>query len=197
MTIISRTSPIDQVDHSGRILEGIAYTFDDPRKVVDPGAPPYLEEYSPASADRSIANRGKYPVGIYHPWSPGARTSPVPLGTVQFHRSDELAALVFRAIISRTVAGDEALELVRDEAMGDVSISAHPIRNTRRVLPRGGVVVRREEIKLRELSLVPTGLAQDPNAKVLVMRGTHLDAVDDQTGGTPRREAVRRRLLLL
>lgn len=186
MSIISRTA---QFTHEGRTLEGLALSWDVPVSVSDDGQRTYLEEYDRSCCDQTLSGRPTRPLGIMHPWSPGARTSPIPLGAVDFKRSAE--GLVFSAKVSRTVAGDEALELVRDGALGDVSISARPIRQSQRPSPRG-MVVRRLEIALRELSLAPNGMGARPEAKVLVMRTEH-----DELDGTPRRDHVSSRLRAL
>lgn len=193
---IDRVSAID--GHVGRTLEGHAFLFDRPTEVSDRGGPKYLEEFAPDCADRTIAERRHFAVGLMHPWSPGARTSPVPVGSVTFERGK--SGLRFIAKLSRTPGGDEALELVNDHALGDVSVSAKPIRNLTRRIPRG-VVTRRAEIAIRELSLAPPGMGAHPGALVELVRA-HGPA--DWTGlerspadGTPRRDALRARLLLL
>ena len=190
MSSIFTRSITPELDHVGRRLEGIAYRFDHPSLVSDNGGPLYLEEFARACADRSLQLQPRLAVGILHPWSEGARTSPVPIGAVEFHKAAE--ALMFRALISRTVAGDEALELVKDGGLGDVSIGAKGIRQSYRQSPRGRVK-RREEIAIRELSLAPPGMGLHEDAKVLAIRAETQQA----TSETPLLDAYRRRALLL
>lgn len=184
--IINRAVTISNANFGDRILEGIAYSFDAPVSASDDGRVQYLEEFARASADRSLSQRRSFPLGLLHPWSPGAKTSPVPLGAVTFERSDSEGALLFRAKVSKTVPGDEALELYQDGALDDVSIGARPVRNTFR-LSRAGRVVRREEIAIRELSLAPSGMGQRPEAKVLVARAANVG------DGTPMLDDLHRR----
>lgn len=184
-TEITRAFSMDEADHTGRIIEGLAFEWDNPEMVSD-GGPSYLEEFARASCDKTISDRPKRPLGILHPWSPGARTSPIPIGAVTFQRSAQ--GLVYTATFSRTQAGDEALELKNDGALGDVSIGGRPIRNSERY-SADGRVVRREEIAIRELSLAPAGMGQRQDAKILVHRA-------EVEGDTPVLDRYKRRAAL-
>jgi phage head maturation protease len=187
VSIITRTTP--EISHEGRHLLGLAYRFDHPSRVTDDGRKFYLEEFAATSVDRSLRTRDVYAVGILHPWSPNARTSPVPVGSVKFGKSAD--GLAFDITLARTAAGDDAKELYEIGALGDVSIGAKPIRHTLRPSP-AGQVLRREEIALRELSLAPPGMGQHEDAKVLAMR-----AAPEIPAGRPLAEAVNRRQRLL
>lgn len=174
MTDITRSAPLADIDRTGRTLEGLAFRWDHPSQVADRRGPSYLEEFARTAVDRTLGIQPVHPLGILHPWSPGARTSPIPVGSVRFSKGSE--GLMFRAIVSKTVAGDEALELVDDFALRDVSIGARPIRNSTRMTPKGRVV-RREEMALRELSLVPPGMGLHDAAQVLAVRSEQPDRV--------------------
>lgn len=152
----------------GRTLEGIAYRFEHPSRVVDPGKPAYMEAFARGSATKSIREKGRFPVDYYHglmSGTPGARSrwSGEVFGSVMFANGSD--GLEFTATISRTRGGDEMLELLGDGALGDVSIAAYPVKTS----TRSGVVWR-DEIALAALSLAPVGTGQHDGAKVLAMR---------------------------
>lgn len=191
MSIISRTATIDS--HAGRHLEGVAYLYDTPALVTDDGRTKYLEAFSRSAATKSIADRNRFALAIGHPWTSGAGSfKPVPIGAVTFIDGD--AGLMFDAVVSRTRDGDEALELVNDGGLHDVSVSARLIRSSKRSSPRGPVIYR-DEIGLRELSLAPPGMGQHHGAEVLAVRSEIVPA--GPVSGTPALDASRRRLMLL
>lgn len=197
MTIINRAT-IEPAVVEGRTLEGIAYRYDHPSRVSDDGRSFYLEEFAPGCDAKTIADRANvFPVGWFHPWSSNAGRAPSqPLGSVRFTNSDTEAALMFQATISKTQLGDEALELVRDRAAEDVSVS-YRIRSTiTRLNTRRERIQRRTEIAIRELSLAPTGLGQHEDARVLAMRAEHVPD-DEARHELTRLEQSRRRRLLL
>ena len=159
--ILTRTFALDDSAVTGRTLEGLAVRWDHPSLVRDVGGPAYREAFANGSATKTIAERGRFPLGVLHPWQPGARTSPIPLGAVTFEQTAD--GLAFRALVSKTIAGDEALELVNDGALTDVSIGFRAIQNTRRLDAEGPVTVR-TEIALAELSLAPVGFGAHDGA---------------------------------
>ncbi len=163
----------------GRTLTGLAFRWETPAKVRDPGVSPYLEEFARGSADKTIQEHPLVPVLRNH------RLNEDPVGVAMFHRSAE--GLVFTAPLSRTMAADETLELVNDGAMRSVSVRFASFKDRRRATTEGPVVTRME-IGLRELSVVTTGFGQHPGAEVLAVRSDE---------GTPRLDAVRQRLILL
>lgn len=191
MTLIIRTA--NNTSHTGRTLEGVAFDWETPVLVNDDGRRSYFEEFDRTCCDATLSVRSRLALGVMHPWSPEPdgstkRVSQLPVGAVDFTRSAE--GLVFIARLSRTREGDEALELLNDGALGDVSIGAKAVRSASRYSPRG-TVVRRMEIALRELSLAPPGMGARPEAKVLVMRTATV------TAGTPRLDHLTLRLRAL
>lgn len=149
----------------GRTLTGIAAYWDRASNVTDNGRDFYLEAFANTAADKTLKERGSkpFPLGFLHPWSSSAGTDKRPLGSVSFSRSNE--GLVFNAVLSRTQAADEMLELVKDGAVTDVSIGFNSYKH--KVQDK---VLIRTEIGLRELSLAPTGLGQHQGAEVLAVR---------------------------
>lgn len=163
----------------GRTLTGLAFKWDTPAKVKDPGVPPYYEEFARGSTDKTMQEHPLVPVLRNH------RLTEDPVGVATFHRSAE--GLVFTAPLSRTRDADETLELVNDGAMRSVSVRFASFKDRMRMAPEGRITTR-VEIGLRELSVVTTGFGQHPGAEVLAVRSED---------GTPRLDAVRQRLILL
>lgn len=169
---------------TGRTLEGLAYRFEHPSRVADPGKPPYLEAFARGSANKTITERASFPVDYYHGLMAGtvgarSRWSGEVFGGVVFRAGSD--GLEFTAKLSNTRGADEMLDLINDGAIGDVSIAAYPIKSD----TRGGVVWR-DEIAIAALSLAPVGTGQHDGAKVLAVRAK----------GTPDRsriDALRRR----
>lgn len=177
MNVLTRSS-LD-LSTTGRTLEGLAFRWDHPSMVQDPGSPRYLEEFARGSATKTITERASFPLFAMH------QHQTMPLGVANFRASAE--GLVFSAPLSKTTAADEALELVNDGALRSVSVGYRAVKNGRRSDPRGPVTVR-QEIGLMELSLAPTGFGQHEGAAVLAVR-----SLTD----TPRLDAARRRAALL
>ena len=173
---------IDIEPGDGRTLTGVAYRYDTPSPVRDPGAPPYLEEFSRSAADKTISQRGTVPLMVLH------ADHRLPIGVATFERGD--SSLIFNARVSETRDGDEALQLVNDGALRSVSVRFRAFGSRQRITPRGKVTTR-TEIGLRELSLVPTGFGAHADAEVLAVR-SELDEIS-----TPRLDALRRRRSLL
>lgn len=175
----------EEFNTTGRTLEGLAFRFDHPSRVTDPGRPPYLEAIARGAATKTLRERHTWPVDYYHGLMPGttgarSRWAGEVFGPVIFRAGD--VGLEFEATLSKTRGADEMLELLRDGALGDVSIEADVIKTAH----RSGVVWR-DEIALRALSLVPPGRGQHADAKVLAMRAA----------ATPRLDALRRRRAVL
>lgn len=168
----------------GRTLLGMALPWERPALVSDYGGTPYLEDFGRACADKTLAqNPHPQPVDVFHQLN---LRGALPVGVVSWEKTS--GGLMFRAFVSKTRAGDESLELVRDGAMTDVSATFRPI-NKALIRTAAGVVTRRTEIALRGLTLAPTGYGQIPGAGVLAMRadmsqtfGDIQDAVTDAIG---------------
>lgn len=185
MTDLLRTV---ELTTEGRTLIGVAFKWDHPSSVVDPGTAAYLEEFTRGSVTKTLAERGSFPLLKMH------RLDTDPLGVARFTPAQE--GLLFEAPMSRTVAADETLELVRDGAMGSVSVRFRPIHQRLRHSDAGSVVSR-TEIALRELSLAPTGFGQHEGAGVLAVRSEGRDDQDDQTLLLEQRLARRRQLVYI
>jgi len=173
---------IDVEPGDGRTLTGVAFKYDTPSLVRDPGAPAYLEEFSRSSADKTIAQRGPVPLMVLH------ADHRLPIGVATFERGQD--GLDFTARVSETKDGDDILTLVNDGALRSVSVRFRAFGSRQRMTARGKVTTR-TEIGLRELSLVPSGFGAHDGAEVLAVR-SELEAA-----GTPRLDALRKRRALL
>lgn len=160
----------------GRTLVGIAFRWDHPSVVRDPGTAAYLEEFARACADKTISERPVFPLLKRHDLSID------PIGVSRFRAGTE--GLMFEAPLSKTPDADATLELINDGAMRSVSVRFAALKSGRRSSLDGPVTVR-QEIKLRELSVCPTGFGQHDGAEVLAVRSEL------------RMSAAQRRLLLL
>lgn len=160
---------LDIGDVVGRTLSGIAMPWDRPTRVRDLTGPTYIEAFSPSSADVSLSQHAAYPGFVRHDYGKD------PLGVVTFSRSAE--ALMFDYVLSNTRDADDKLALVNDGAMRSVSVGFMPFKATRQVILGRSVDQYRTEVRLRELSLAPTGFGQYAEAGVLAVRS--LDEVDE------------------
>lgn len=172
---------LDIEETDGRTLTGKAFYFDMPSRVRDPGTSPYMEEFARTSVTKTLQERagGIFPLFVSHDYSRD------PVGAVRFTPGKD--GLDFEARISKTIDGDEKLELINDGAMRSVSVGFRAVKNGSRRGPDGPITVR-SEIALRELSLAPTGFAQHQGAEILAVR-----AVIE----TPRLDALRKRRIRL
>lgn len=135
-----------RADGGGRTVFGRLVPYESPTSIRDAtGA--YTETFAPGAFSKLVANPsqvGRVKLLAHH----DSRTNP--LGRAVELREDS-TGLVGAFKISRTAAGDDALELVKDQALTGFSIGFEPVAdewNARRT-----EVVRRQA-NLREVSLV-------------------------------------------
>lgn len=144
-----------EVRSDGRTIVGLAAPFDTSTEI----AGQYTETIRPGAFHRTITERGdRVKLLALH----DDRT--LPLGRATSLR-EETRGLIVEARVSKTTAGDEALELVRDGALDALSIGFFPVRD--RWSPSRDSV-ERLEVRLVEISLVHAG-AYD-SARVLAVR---------------------------
>ncbi len=163
----------------GRTLVGLAFRWDHPSMVQDPGSRPYLEEFTRTSVTKTLQEHPTVPLLKHH------QADRDPVGVAMFRSSAE--GLVFEAPVAATREGDELLELVEIGAMTGASVRFAGYKERRRSSVQGPVTVR-TEIGLRELSIVTTGFGAHEGAQVLAVRSEL---------ATPRLEVVRQRLAML
>ena len=132
-----RESPSDD----GRTVVGVAVPFNSP---TDVGG--YTESFSRGAFSRTIAERGPGRVKVLAQHASGAN----PIGRATVLREDP-QGLYAELRISKTQAGDEALELIRDGALDGLSIGFAPVRESQD--PKTGVI-HRTEVRLHEISIV-------------------------------------------
>jgi HK97 family phage prohead protease len=147
MTKLVRTfaaTPVDlQVRSDQRTICGIAVPFDTETEISE-GRHSYKEMVKRGAFTRTIRERGPERVKALLNHDRQA----APIGRAETLREDA-AGLYTELRISKTVAGDEALELVRDGALDAFSIGFVPVQADRR-----GDTVIRTEVSLREISVV-------------------------------------------
>lgn len=184
-------SATSTVEADGRTLVGTAVPFGVRAKVSDDGGRSfYRESFNGKAFAKTLKDRGgsPFPLMVGHPFMPGSRTSTIPLGPTQFRATPQ--GLAFEARVSKTRDGDEALELVNDGVMADVSLHFRSYRDRPGKDAEGGYV-ERMEAGIVELSLAITGHGQHPGARVEAVRS--LDVVTL----TPALDDLRRRKALL
>lgn len=178
MSQIYRASTIEEA--TGRTLEGVALRYERPSRVTDDQwRTSYLEEFARGSSAKTLADSGPIrPLLFMHKGEP--------FGDVEF--IDSADALLFRAVIEESDQGDQYLADIDQHR--DVSVGGKSIRTSKRQgTPEQGQIVRREEIALRELSLVPSGLGLTKGAEVELVRAAE--------AATPRLDALKRRRLFI
>ena len=150
----------------GRTIAGIVVPYERVARVSD-GGPSYDEMFRRGAFAKTIRERGdRVKLLSQH----NSRTNP--LGRAVELREDN-AGLYGEFRVSKTQAGDEALELVRDGALDSFSVGFAPVNH----VTEGGVKVR-TEVKLREASLVTFPAYED--AMITGVRST-LDALANMT----------------
>jgi hypothetical protein len=163
--VVTRSLEIDDMHvertAEGRTIVARALSYGTPYRVTDDnGRTFYNEVWRAGVFAKSIAQRaGKIPLLVLHQ---GRR---LPIGAT-IGIDDSSTDFVFRAKVSRTRDGDEALELVQDGALTGVSVGAR-ILNHRKI---GERAIERIEAALNEISLAPSSFTQMPDGLVLAVR---------------------------
>jgi HK97 family phage prohead protease len=165
-------------DGTGRTIHGIVVPFDTVATVSD-GGPAYRESFQRGSFAKTIAERGDRVKLLSH--HDRGRN---PLGRATALREDA-AGLYGEFAVSRTTAGDEALELVRDGALDSFSVGFAPVKAV-----RTGKVTVRTEVHLREASLVTFPAYED--ARIAAVRSLTPAELEELAGeSVPARLAHR------
>lgn len=167
-----------EVHSEGRTLVGIAFPWEVAALVSDYGGPKYLEDFARSSADETLRrNPEPRPLFANH----GHVYGDVPIGVASFMRGEQ--GLMYRSFLSRTQAADEALELAKDGALTDVSVGYNvPKGKTKFLRTTEGVVSRRMEIMLAEMSLAPTGMGQHGGRVLAIRSDVTFSEVQDAVG---------------
>lgn len=147
-------------DSDARTIIGVAVPYNDPTPIYEHGRL-FTETIQHGAFADSIAKRGnRIPILLHH----DARALPIGKPTALRDTAD---ALIVEARISRTAAGDDALELVRDGVLDGLSIGFS--------VPTGGDVWSAdggqrqiERARLHEVSLV--NFPAYDNARVTAVR---------------------------
>jgi hypothetical protein len=161
----------------GRTLEGLAIPFDIEIDVTDDGLDFYTEVFRRGAFAKTITDRSRpVPLLDHHQ----RRTTRANLGrATSLVETDEGLQVEFH-LTEGVQAADEVLALVRDEAIGGLSIGFDPIQH-REVRARdrapGAVwdLIERSEVALREVSI----------CNYSAYPGARITAVRDTSGGRP------------
>lgn len=172
----------EQLDFTGRTLEGIAYRYEYPSRVTDDGwNSSYYEEILTGADARTLRHHPEFPLNRHHSRAGGHQ-----VGTVTFHRSAEQRSLMFRALVDHGRPGDELLDEIED--WSDASVSADVLASRQRRTPYHGVIIQRAQIRLTELALTPNGTALAAGSGVTAVRSAIVGPA-----GTPLLDELRRR----
>jgi HK97 family phage prohead protease len=146
--VLYRVAPVDlmvRAGGDGRTISGIACPFGVTAEVSD-GGPRYRETFVRGAFARTIRERGdRVRLMVSH------ERSKLPIGRAT-SLTEDAAGLVGDFRVSKTMQGDEVLELVRDGALDSLSVGFVPVADRR--LPDG--TVSRTEVALKEVSVVAT-----------------------------------------
>jgi len=143
---------ITALDAAGRTVEGYAAVFGN----LDLGA----DVIHPGAFAKTLAERGNK---IKFLWQ---HDTAEPLGKVLELREDE-RGLFFKAVISDTARGRDALALLRDGAIGGMSIGYDAIVADFTKMPDGLVVRHLRELRLWEISLVSMPMNEEAGVTAL------------------------------
>ena len=175
------SAPDLEVRSDARTVVGIAVPFDETAQVSDTGSGRYRERFVRGAFAKTIEQRGPGKVKFLA----NHDVKRLPLGRATLLREDT-AGLYAEFRVSKTVAGDEVLELIRDGALDALSVGFAPVS------ARNGKdgAIERTEVALREVSAV--AWPAYAGASIVAVRS------DGQLIRRPfDHEAARRRLHLL
>jgi len=144
----------------GRTVFGVAVPYDAPQHIYDG----LTEEFARGAFDHQLRAANRVRVAREHVDLGGTL-----IGSVRA-LTDEADGLHFEARVSKTVAGDETLELVNDKALRQVSIGfrERPHGNQR----TNSGVIRRTAADLFEIAFVVDGAYGD-QAEIAGVRSAH------------------------
>ena len=135
-----------EIRGDGRSIYGLAVPYNVSTRISSRLEGQFDETFRPGAFARTIRERSaKVRLHVLHD-----QTTRLPIGRATELREDP-AGLVGEFRVSKTAAGDEVLELVRDGALDGLSIGFRPIRDR---WSKGRQSVERLEVALSEVSVV-------------------------------------------
>lgn len=149
MTLYRSFTPDLEVrsDGDGRTIRGIAVPYG---RTIDVPSEGIRERFARGAFNHQLRAANRIDFSREH----------IPLGGVLIGPTkvlrDDAAGLYFEARASRTLAGDETVELVKDGALRQISIGFKERRN-RRVPDAGGAITERTKADLGEIAVVRAG----------------------------------------
>jgi uncharacterized protein len=133
-----------------------------------------LESFEPGAFSRAAKDPARVKLWLGHSTTGGHLVGQA------FEVEDRADGVWIRARVSRTVAGDELLTLVRDKVLDEASIEFAPIREAMSIERRGSMIhVRHKRGHLRGVGLVPHG-AYGRSALVTSVRDAEDKAAEAQ-----------------
>lgn len=155
-------------DGDGRTVRGIAVPYGQVQRINQS----LTEEFVRGAFDHQLP--AIHRVGFYRGHS---NANGVLIGR-QTEGRDDVAGLYGEWRVSKTLAGDEALELIRDGALSQLSIGFRSVPDGNRRTANG--VVQRTKANLFETAIVPEGAYGD-GAVITGLRAAVLDSVSTNT----------------
>jgi HK97 family phage prohead protease len=172
----------------GRTIEGYIAPWDTEIMAPDERGRPIREVFRSGAFDRSFKQRGtRVPLTWYHPDPSSPFADQNIIGrAVDWTADGKGQRTAFRVV--DTQRGDEALTMVREGLVAAFSVGFSPVPARTKVTRAadGMLLHERREVNLQHVALVPEG----------AYPGAGVDMVRAETG-TPRMDAVRRRLAAL
>lgn len=141
----------------GRTIYGLAVPFNIPTSIRDAEGT-YDESFQRGAFAQTINGGALQRVKLFVKHN----RSSVPIG-VAAELTEDAAGLLAGLRVSKTVAGDEIIELVRDGALDQLSVGFRPVHTKwsdlgavhgRRSTPAAGASATRTEVRLDEISVV-------------------------------------------
>lgn len=163
----------------GRTIYGLAVPFDTPTPVRDREGT-YSESFQRGAFAQTINGGALRRVKLFVKHDRQA----VPIG-VAVELTEDAAGLIAGLRVSKTSAGDEIIELVRDGALDQLSVGFRPVHTMwsdigalvgPRSAPASDATATRTEVRLDEVSVVD--FAAYPTAEIAGIRSTTEDTPD-------------------
>lgn len=173
--LLIRRAPEMELERSGdgRTISGLVAPYDKPTLVRDKTGPAYKESIARSAFSKSLEQRpGRVKFLEEH------RRDANPLGVATDLRDTD-AGLYGSFRVSKTRAGDEAIELVRDGAMDGLSVGMVPTRS--RKLADG--TVERLQVALFEVSLVTWPAYEDATVDAIRAAGLADEELEEALSG--------------
>jgi len=164
-----------RADGDGRTVGGLVVPYDSPAEIRERSGS-YMESFRPGSFAKSLAERGTK----IKLWAEHAHDR-FPIGRSR-NLLETRSGVQGEFYISRTAAGDDALELIRDGTVDSFSVGFEPIIDE---WSRDRSSVARVEARLWEVSLTGIPVYQDALVSSLRSDGDPEESEDEEVSAEP------------